>query len=161
MNETIRWAESDQYQQNKANEINNFQKTIYNMHLQTIFVVDVFTRAAIFVFLFCSKPKADLTCSTWTMTVHWTDEKDILSSHWSSTNNRTWCSPKTLTHNARAHTTRTIHAHTKKDTGGLDFRRQSHFYPKVSLSSTCNVTFKLNTTCSDPHFANNIISALT
>lgn len=120
----------------------------------------MFSHARPFLF-FCSKPKADLTCSTWTMTGHWTDEKDILSSHWSSTSDRAWCSPK-HSHTMRVHIQHAQFMHTLKRTaGGLDFRRQSHFYPKVSLSSTCYVTFKWNTTCSDPHFANNIISALT
>lgn len=118
------------------------------MHLQTIFVGFVFTRAAIFVF--CSKPKADLTCSTWTVMGHWTDEKDILSSHWSSTSDRTWCSPNT--HTQCACTYNTYNSRTlKRAAGGLDLRRQSHFYPKVTISSTCSVSFKWNITCPDSH----------
>jgi len=56
----------------------------YAIHLKTIFIADVFTRAAIFVL--CPKRKTDLTCSTWTITGQWTDEKFILKSlvvhHW-------------------------------------------------------------------------------
>lgn len=52
-------------------------------------------------------------------------------------------------HAMRVHIQHTQFTHTKKDSWGLDFRRQSHFYSKVSLSSTCNDTFKWNTTCSD------------
>lgn len=60
-------------------------------------------------------------------------------------------------HTHNMHNSRTL----KKDSRGLDFRRQSHFYPKVALPSTYNVTFKWNTACSDSLFANNTIYALT
>jgi len=114
----------------------------YAIHLKTIFIADVFTRAAIFVL--CPKRKTDLTCSTWTITGQWTDEKFILKSlvvhHWPN--------PvlSKLSHIAyNTHNSRTL----KKDSWRLDFRRQSHFHSKVSLISTCNDTFKWNPTVSD------------